>query len=124
MNVKSDAQVSSIDTYKLIAAASVFLLAVVAFYYFASYSLLLRVIGLLAAAGGAVALAMTTELGATVLEFIREARLELRKVVWPTRTETLQTTAAIVVMVLLVGVFLWLLDVLLLWAVRLLTGHG
>jgi preprotein translocase subunit SecE len=124
MNFKSDAQVSRPDTYKLIAAVSLFLVAVAAFYYFANYSTLMRVIGLLAASGAAVAIAATTELGGSVLEFIKEARMELRKVVWPTRTETLQTTLAIIVVVVVTSIFMWLLDALLLWAVRLLTGQG
>jgi preprotein translocase subunit SecE len=124
MNFKPDAQVSRADTYKLIAAVSLFLVAVVAFYYFANYSTLVRVIGLLAASGAAVAIAATTEPGGNVLEFIKEARMELRKVVWPTRTETLQTTLAIIVVVVVTSIFMWLLDALLLWAVRLLTGQG
>ena len=124
MNFKTDIPVSRADTYKLAAALSIFLLAVAAFYYFAHYSTLVRVIGLLAASGAAVAIAATTELGGNVLEFMKEARMELRKVVWSTRTETLQTTGAILVMVVLMGIFLWLLDVLLIWLVRLLTGHG
>jgi len=124
MNFKADTPVSRTDIYKLIAAPSIFLLAVAAFYYFAHYSTLVRVIGLLAASGAAVAIAATTELGGNVLDFIKESRLELRKVVWPTRTETLQTSAAILVMVILMGLLLWLLDMLLIWLVRLLTGHG
>ena len=124
MNFKSDTQVSRPDTYKLIVAVSIFLVAVMAFYYFANYSTLVRVIGLLAASGAAVAIAATTEPGGNVLEFIKESRMELRKVVWPTRTETLQTTAAITVMVVLMGIFMWLLDALLLWIVHLLTGQG
>ena len=124
MNFKADTPVSRTDIYKLIAAISIFLLAVAAFYYFAHYSTLVRIIGLLAASGAAVAITATTELGGNVLEFMKESRLELRKVVWPTRTETLQTSAAILVMVILMGLLLWLLDVLLIWLVRLLTGHG
>ena len=56
--------------------------------------------------------------------FISGANTEVRRVVWPTRAETLQTTLAVLVVVLLVGIFLWLLDMLLLWAVQLLTGQG
>ena len=124
MNLKSDTQASRPDIYKLIAAASIFLIALLAFYYFADYSALVRVIGLLMAAGAALAIAATTELGSNVLDFIRDSRMELRKVVWPTRTETLQTSLAVIVMVILMGVFLWLLDLLLFWLVRLLTGQG
>jgi preprotein translocase subunit SecE len=124
MNLKSETQTSRPDIYKLIAAASIFLIAVLAFYYFADQSILVRVIGLLIAAGIALAIAATTELGSNVLDFIKDSRMELRKVVWPTRTETLQTSLAVIVMVILMGVFLWLLDLLLFWLVRLLTGQG
>jgi preprotein translocase subunit SecE len=124
MNLKSETQTSRPDVYKLIAAVSIFLIAVLAFYYFADQSILVRVVGLLIAAGIALAIAATTELGSNVLDFIKDSRMELRKVVWPTRTETLQTSLAVIVMVILMGVFLWLLDLLLFWLVRLLTGQG
>jgi preprotein translocase subunit SecE len=127
MTPKSETQASQasrLDTFKLTGAITLVLAAVVAFHYFADHSQLLRVLGLLAAAAGAVAIAATTELGATVWEFSKDARMELRKVVWPTRQETLQTSLAVILMVVVMGVLLWLLDILLLWIVRLLTGHG
>jgi len=77
---------------------------------------------LLAAAGAAVAIALKTERGAETLEFMQGARTELRKVVWPTRAETTQTTLIVIAMVVIMGLLLWLLDVLLLWLVRLITG--
>ena len=76
----------------------------------------------LAAAGAAVAIALKTERGAETLEFMQGARTELRKVVWPTRAETTQTTLIVIAMVVIMGLLLWLLDVLLLWLVRLITG--
>ena len=110
------------DTYKLLTAGAIALIALVAFYVFADHSLLVRVIGLLAAAGAAVAIALKTEWGAETLEFIQGARTELRKVVWPTRAETTQTTLIVIAMVVIMGLLLWLLDVLLFWLVRLVTG--
>jgi preprotein translocase subunit SecE len=124
MNPKSEIQASKLDTFKLASAALILLVAVAAFYYFADYLLLVRVLGLLGAVGVAVAIALTTELGGNVLGFIKDARAELRRVVWPTRQETLQTTLAVVLMVIVVGIFLWLLDMLLFWIVRLLTSTG
>ncbi len=114
--------VNRADTFKLLAAGTIVLVALVAFYVFANHSLLVRVIGLLAAAGAAVAIALKTEPGAETVEFVRGARSELRKVVWPTRAETTQTTLIVIAMVVIMGVLLWLLDVLLLWLVRLITG--
>jgi preprotein translocase subunit SecE len=110
------------DTFKLLAAGTLVLGALAAFYIFANFSLLVRVIGLLAAAGAAVAIALKTEPGAETLEFIRGARSELRKVVWPTRAETTQTTLIVIAMVVIMGLLLWLFDILLLWLVRLVTG--
>jgi preprotein translocase subunit SecE len=123
MNSTNEPQVQNrADTLKLFAAGAIVLSALVAFYVFANYSLLARVIGLLAAAGAAVAIALKTEWGAETLEFVQGARAELRKVVWPTRAETTQTTLIVIVMVIIMGLLLWLFDVLLLWLVRLITG--
>ena len=110
------------DTFKLLAASAIVLIALVAFYIFANHSLLIRVIGLLVAAGAAVAIALKTKPGVETVEFVRGARSELRKVVWPTRAETTQTTLIVIAMVVIMGVLLWLFDVLLLWLVRLITG--
>ncbi|MDS4026371.1 MAG: preprotein translocase subunit SecE [Candidatus Contendobacter sp.] len=110
------------DTYKLLTAGAIVLIALVAFYVFADHSLLARVIGLLAAVGAAVTVALRTEQGAETLEFMQGARAELRKVVWPTRAETTQTTLIVIAMVVIMGLLLWLLDVLLFWLVRLVTG--
>jgi len=121
MSSKSDTH-SHLDTLKLLAAAVILTAAVFAFYYFADQSLLARVVGLLAATGVAIYIAINTTIGATLLGFIHDSRGELRKVVWPTRAETLQTSLAVVVMVIVMGIFLWLLDMLLFWIVRSLTG--
>ena len=98
--------------------------AVVAFYYFGDQSLLLRVIGLIAVGGIAAAVAFQTERGREAWEFMRESRTELRKVVWPTRKETLQTTLIVIAVVALTAVILWIFDGLLAWIVRLLLRQG
>lgn len=122
--LKSETQTTRLDTFKLVSATSIFLAALVAFYFFSEYSTLVRVAGLLIAVGVAFGIAVTTSQGSNLVGFVRESRMELRKIVWPTRSETLQTSLAVIVMVIIMGVFLWLLDVLLLWVVRLLTGQG
>ena len=123
-STKSETQTPSRpDTLKLAAAGALILIALVAFYLFANQLILVvRVVGLLIAVGAAVAIALKTEPGAETLEFIRGARSELRKVVWPTRAETTQTTLIVLAMVILMGILLWLFDILLLWLVRLVTG--
>ena len=112
------------DTLKWLVAVSLLVAAVTAFYYYGEESLLLRVIGLLIVAGAAGAIAFTTDKGRTAWEFMRESRTELRKVVWPTRKETTQTTLVVIGVVVLVAIFLWRVDGILSWAVRLLLGHG
>jgi preprotein translocase subunit SecE len=67
---------------------------------------------------------LTTELGRTVWGFALESRQEVRKVVWPTREETMRTTLLVFAMVFIVGLILWLLDMFLFWGVRFLTGQG
>ena len=120
---KSETQaISRTDTFKLLGAGAIVLIALIAFYVFANHSVLARVIGLLAAAGAAVAVALQTAPGAETLEFLQGSRSELRKVVWPTRAETTQTTLIVIAMVVVMGLLLWLLDVALFWLVRLVTG--
>jgi len=115
---------SKMDVAKLWLAGVLVLAAVGAFYYLAEQSLLLRVLGLLAVVAVSVAIALTTEWGQNLWGFIQDARNELRKVDWPSRTETLQTSLAVFAMVALVGLMLWLFDMFLFWAVRMLTGQG
>lgn len=94
------------------------------FYYFAEYSLLMRVPALLVVAGICAVTVMQTIAGGQLVAFFREAQVEVRKVVWPTGKETTQTTLVVMAMVVTVAVFLWLLDMFLLWSVKLLTGQG
>ena len=93
-----------------------------AFYYYADASLLFRVIGLLVALAISTVIALRTAPGKTAWAFIKDSRTEVRKVVWPTRKETGQTTLFVIVAVIIMGFFFFLLDMLLGWAVRLLTG--
>ncbi len=112
------------DTAKLAAAVLLLVGGIFAFYYFAAYSVLLRVLGLLAIGGLAAAVALQTTPGRRLWQFFFDVRQEVRKVVWPTRQETLQTTLIVVVMVLIVGIVLWLFDMVLLSILRFLTGQG
>lgn len=112
------------DTVKLVVAAALLAGAVGAFYYFSDQSTLLRVLGLLAVTGISLFIAAQTAVGGQALAFIGDTRTEVRKVVWPTRQETIQTSLIVFLMVVVVGIMLWLLDMFLLWAVRLVTGQG
>ena len=124
MNAKVETESSRFDTLKLGTALLLLVVAVVAFYRFDDQLLVLRVLGLLAVAGISIFIAAQSSTGRNIIGFISGARTEVRKVVWPTRAETTQTTLAVMVMVILVGIFLWLLDMVLLWAIQMLTGQG
>ncbi|MDH5547143.1 MAG: preprotein translocase subunit SecE [Gammaproteobacteria bacterium] len=112
------------DRIKLIVALLLVGGGVGAFYYFSDQSLLVRVLGLLAIIGVAVAIALQSDAGRGAWAFFKEARTEVRKVVWPTRQETSTTTLMIFAAVIVIGLFLWGVDTLLLWGVQVLTGQG
>lgn len=114
---KTEQSTSAIDTFKLMTAVLVLLAGVVGFYYFEEESQLLRVLGMLAVAVIAFLIAATSDVGRRSIGFFKDARVEVRKVVWPTRQETVQTTIAVLFMVVLVAIMLWLFDMFLGWGV-------
>jgi preprotein translocase subunit SecE len=122
MNAKTEVESSSMDTAKLALAVALLIAGIGAFYYYEDYSLLLRVLGLLAVAGSAVAVVMQTLVGRRAWGFVADSRTEVRKVVWPTRQETLQMTLVVFVMVLVMGIILWAFDWVLMAGVRAVTG--
>ena len=125
MNIKTGAQTT--DKRDLIKWLLVILLVVsgiVSFYYFNEQSVLIRVVSLLVIAIIAAWVAAKTEKGKYTLSFIHESHLEVRRVVWPTRQETLQMTSVVLFMVVLLALVIWMLDGILMWVVRTLTGHG
>ena len=90
--------------------------------YFSDESLLYRVIAMLVVAGIAMSVAVTTEKGASACSMIKGARTEIRKVIWPTRQETTQTTIIVLIFVVVCGLFFWALDSFLGWIASLLLG--
>jgi preprotein translocase subunit SecE len=124
MSSRVEAASSMPDVLKWIAAAALLAAGLIGFYVFAEYSTLLRVVGLLLAIGMSVAVAVQTEKGRYIWDFMRESRTEVRKVVWPTRQETMQTTLIVVAVVTVVALIMWSLDSMLGWIVRLLLGQG
>ena len=112
MNTKTD-QNSYGDQVKL--SFSILLIAVgmLGFYYFDELSTLLKVVSLILLVSVAVGVAWTTVKGKETVAFLKEAQIEVRKVVWPTRHETLQTTFFVLVVVVIFAILLWLLDLLL-----------
>ncbi|AKS42672.1 preprotein translocase subunit SecE [Wenzhouxiangella marina] len=101
----------------------VLLAGVVGFFQFSGEVMtLIRVVGLLVAAGIALALVAKTARGRDMFAFLRETDVERRKVVWPTRQETLQTTLMVIVITVIVAILLFLMDTVFGWVVRRLIG--
>jgi preprotein translocase subunit SecE len=123
MVAKTEQVVSNkLDAFKLLLAIAILIAGIVGFYYYEAESQLYRVLGVVFMAGVAIAISSTTNLGQNLIGFGREARMEVRKVVWPTRQETVQTTLMVIVAVIVIGIFLWLIDMLLAEAIQMLTG--
>lgn len=100
----------------------ILVLAVFANNYFSHQAIAIRLIGWIIVALAMALLFFYTTQGRRFGEFAQASRAELRKVVWPTREETVRTTLIVMVMVVVASLFLWGIDTLLLWAVSFLTG--
>ena len=103
------------DKIKLAVAAGLVVAGVAGFYAISASPLVLRVLTVVAGLAAGAALAWTSEPGREFAVFSREALAEVKKVVWPTRKETLQTTAAVFAFVVVMAIFLWLSDKTLEW---------
>ena len=110
MDSKVDTAPGALDTAKLVLALGVLLGGIVAYYYYADVSVVIRAVGVLVAFIVGVWIAMQSFQGQLLWKFIQGSRVELRKVVWPTREETIQTTVAVLIFATIMGVFFWLLD--------------
>ena len=112
-----------LDIVKLLIAAAAIIGGLYSYYFFEfQISLPLRVLMVLGGAGAGIAIAMTSTQGQRLWHFIQGSRVEIRKVIWPTRQETTQTAIAVFVFTLIMGVFFWVLDLGLLWLTRKLVG--
>ncbi|MDH3893674.1 MAG: preprotein translocase subunit SecE [Chromatiales bacterium] len=124
MNANTETGSGAVDKLLLLTAIALVLGGIVVFYAYPAWSVLLRALIVVGATGAAIAVAMRSQPGQALWRFIVTSRTEVRKMVWPNRQETLTTTGAVLLFVLIMGVFFWGLDFFLLWATRLLTGQG
>ena len=106
------------DKIKLMIAGLMVIAGLVGFYYFdAQFSSNIRGFALVGVLIAAVAVASQTALGRNTVTFIGESRFELRKVVWPTRAETIRTTVVIIIVVIIISLLMGLIDLILKWAI-------
>lgn len=123
MNASTENQPSNpLDSLKWGLTFLILIGAVVGNYYFSQESVLIRAIAVVAAVVLAGLIAGQTEKGRNFMVFAKEARTEIRKVVWPTRQEAIQTTGIVLVATLIMSLILWGLDSLLFEVVGFVTG--
>ncbi len=122
MNAQASSSNSAFDYIKWFVVVALIVAAVAGNYYYSAESLIIRFVGVLVVLAVAGALALTTKKGKDVNRLRKESWAEVRKVVWPTRQETLQTTLVVVGFVLVVALALFLVDSVLSWLVSLAIG--
>jgi preprotein translocase subunit SecE len=122
MTVKAEAKESRFDLLKWLVVAALVVVGVVGNQFFSGEPILYRVLGLLVLAAVAAFVGLQTAKGQAFFGLAKEARVEIRKVVWPTRQETTQTTLIVVAVVLVMALLLWGLDSLLGWLVSMIVG--
>ena len=98
------------DKIKFAIALLLLVVGVAGFYLLSEQAMFVRVLAVLAGVGASAGLAWQTELGRVFFGFAKESVAEAKKVVWPTRKETLQTTGLVFAFVVITAVFLWLTD--------------
>ena len=118
-----DQDESRLDWIKWLLVVTFLLAGLIGNHYYSEVSMPLRTLGWLAIVAVAGFIASKTQKGRWVVEFFRDSRMELRKVVWPTREETMQTTLVVGAMVVILALLLWGMDGVLVWLIGWLTGQ-
>jgi preprotein translocase subunit SecE len=113
-----------VDNIKLLAAALLVATGIAGFYMLSEMPAVVRVISVLAGLAAAAGVAWFTAPGRRFFAFSQESITEARKVVWPTRKETMQMTGVVAGFVVIMALFLWMVDGSLLWLVKLIMGRG
>src|SRR5579862_1220613 len=112
------------DKAKLTVAVLVVTAGVAAFYMLTDQPVWIRWVAVAASLVLAAVVIAFSRYGTEFRRFVELARIELRKIVWPTREETGKMTAVVLMFVVVAGIFFWLLDLVLAWATKTLTGQG
>ena len=115
--VEQSSGLSASDIAKLVLAAALLIGGIASFYYFGDVSKVIRVVGLLVALAAAAAIIAFTGPGRSLRDFLQESNFELRKVVWPSRDETIRATGVIVFVVIVLSLLLGLIDLTLKWVI-------
>ncbi len=114
----------ALDVLKLLIAAGLLVGGVYGYYWYLEWMLALRVLLVLGGLAACIGVAATSTQGQRIWAFVQGSRIEIRKVVWPTKQETTQTAIAVFIFTLIMSLFFWALDSGLLWLTRTLVGSA
>ena len=112
------------DKAKAVVAALLVVGGITGYYLLSTQPAWMRWISVVAGLLLAALVVVMSAYGRSLKQFVLDSRVELRKIVWPTRQETLQVTLAVFIFVIVAGVFFWLVDLGLAWATKALSGQG
>ncbi|ELH7813175.1 preprotein translocase subunit SecE [Vibrio harveyi] len=121
-NAETPDSSNAADTFKWIAAFVLAAVAVVGNYLYGEMSVVVRAAGVVVLIAAALGVAATTTKGKAAISFAKESRMEVRKVVWPTRQETMQTTLIVLAVSIVMALALWGIDGIMVRLVALATG--
>ena len=113
-----------LDKIKLVIAAVIVIAGFWGFYRLGASPMIARIGVILGSIVVALGVAWTTEQGKRFYAYTQEAIAETKKVAWPTRKETIQSTGVVIAFVIVMALFLWIVDALLAWVVELMIGTG
>ena len=106
----------------LMLSIGVLITGMILFYYYSDVRLFYRVVGMISVVIFSAFSAYQSDFGKLVYSYVTDSKVELKKVTWPTKQETTQTTLGVIFIVIIVGILLWLFDMLLGWAIGTLYG--
>ena len=116
--------VAIVDAFKLVLAATALVGGLVAYYWFENEPQVVRVLMVLAGLIAGLVLLYWSAPGRELWDYVQASRIELRKMVWPTRQETWRTTLVVFLFVMALGAFFWVIDWVLAKGMRFVTGQG
>ncbi|WP_413113832.1 preprotein translocase subunit SecE [Thaumasiovibrio sp. DFM-14] len=121
-NAETQNDSGTLDTLKWIGVFALLAAVVVGNYLYSDISVVLRAVAVVVLVAAAAGLAALTTKGKNAIAFARESRMEVRKVVWPTRQEAMQTTLIVLAVTVIMALLLWGIDGIMVRLVRLVTG--
>ena len=125
MNEQTTVQDASVaDKAKITITILLVIGGIAAYYVLSAQAAWMRWFAVLGGIVLGIAVFASSKPGRDFWQFMLDSRIELRKIVWPSRQETGMTTLVVFGFVIIAGLFFWVLDLVLAWATRMLTGQG